>query len=120
MLHVAAVEERILAAREPGLLAHELRHQAAGVASANQKDTEVAMQRRDEIAVLQRCADSGADRFLARAGIDAAHDFVLAMEPRDALLERPDEFHPVVELEFVFDPRAGFRLGARTLGLRHR
>src|SRR5215469_14850250 len=63
-------------------------------------------------------ADAGDDRLLARAGVDAAEDLVLSMEPGDALFERTDQLHPVVELEFLFDSRRGLCCGA--LGLRHR
>ena len=48
------------------------------------------MQRRDEIAGLQRRADAGANGLLAGAGINPAEDFVLPREPRDTILERAD------------------------------
>ena len=85
------------------------------------------MQRRDEIARLQWRADSRADGLLAGAGIDPAEDFVLPREPRDAIFERADEFHPVVELQFMFDARRGGFFGARrrlsffaSISIRHR
>ncbi len=65
------------------------------------------MEGRDEIARLQRRADAGDDRLLPRARVDAAENLVLAMEPRDPLLEGADQLHPVVELEFVLGARRG-------------
>ena len=58
MLEVAAVQKRILAARKPGFLAHQLRHQAARIDAAHDEDAQVAMERRDEVArraAARRC-----------------------------------------------------------------
>ena len=119
MLQIAAVQKRILAAREPGLLAHQLRHQPARIDAAHDEHAHVAMERRDEVAVVQRRADAGDDRLLAGAGVNAAEDFVLAMQSRDALLERANQLHPVVELELVLDARSGLDHAARNIGFGH-
>ena len=103
VLQIAAVQKRILAARQPGLLAHQLRHQVARIDAAHDEDAHVAMQRRGEVAVVEWRADAGDDRLLAGAGVNAAEDFVLPMQARDALLERANQLHPVVELQFVLD-----------------
>src|ERR1700687_1338916 len=119
MLEIAAVQERVLAARESRLLAHQLRHQAPRIDAAHDERAHVAMQRRDEIAVVQRRADSGDDRFLPGAGVNAAEDLVLAMQPRDAFLERANQLHPVVELKFVLDSWCGLGGAACGIGFRH-
>ena len=78
-----------------------------------------ASKRRDEVAVVQGRADAGDDRLLAGAGVNAAEDFVLPVQSRDAFLERANQLHPVVELEFLLDSRRGFGSGTRAFRLRH-
>ena len=119
VLQIAAVQKRILAARRAGLLAHQLRHQPARIDAAHDEDAHVAMDRRGEIAVVQGRADAGDDRLLAGARVNAAEDFVLAMQSRDAFLERANQFHPVIELELVLDARSGLDRTARNIGFGH-
>ena len=103
VLEVAAVQKRILAAREPGFLAHQLRHQPSRVDAAHQENPEVAMERRHQVALQQRGADAGDDRLLAGARVDSAENFVLPVKPRDAIFKAADQLHPVIKLQFVFD-----------------
>ena len=68
------------------------------------------MQREHEVAFLKRSADPGDQPFLAGAGIDTAEDLVLPMQPRDSILEAANQLHPIIKLEFEFDPGSRLRL----------
>jgi hypothetical protein len=57
----------VLAARKPGLFAHQLRHQPTRVDTAHEEDAQVAMERRNKVTILKRRANSGDDRFLPGA-----------------------------------------------------
>jgi FO synthase len=67
------------------------------------------MEWRDEVSFKQGRADSGDYRLLARTRVYTAQNPVLAMKPRNAFLERPDELHPIVELLFYFALLQGVR-----------
>src|SRR5437870_93085 len=97
------MEKRVLAARQPALLPHQLCHQAARLDPTQQKDAEVAMEWGDEVAIPQWRTNPCDDRLLAGTRIDSPEDFVLPMQARNTILEGADQLHPEIQTQLEFD-----------------
>src|SRR6185503_20601154 len=122
-LGVAKVDVQLAPARRRIGLGHVLLQNFERRGALHEHRAQVANERRQNVAPLERVRTADRVRFLSQRPKESADDFRLPIQGDQPLLERARQAHPVVQLEqrwAMGDGRwSGFRLGDAVVGAGH-
>ena len=104
---VSGMKEAVAPAGKPVAPPHELGDQDSRIDPAREENTEVAVEREDDVRFIEEVAEANRDRFLPLSRVNPAQDLVLAVQRRDGPVEEPDP--PELTVELDVSPRALFQ-----------
>ena len=108
-LGVAEVDVQLAAARRRIALRHVLLEDLDRRRALHEHRAEVANERRQNVAALERVRAADRIGFLSERPKQSADDFRLPVQRDEPLLERAREAHPVVEIEQLFSRQRRMR-----------
>jgi hypothetical protein len=98
---VAEMTRAVFALGRRSVLGHMLREDVPGRDAFDEERADIADHGRHPVAFFEGVGAADGDGFLAKAGVKAAHDFVLAEKAGHGLFDFAIEAHVVVEVEVL-------------------